>query len=110
MADDSQTPLHKFKITVETATGGCVGTVIRAQSADEAKARALRAYPDSEIVGVAVISTGASDAPKVARLKPADRARREMVGILRGRGYSLADIAEALNITVERALVLMEAA
>lgn len=105
---DTDQPLHKFQITVETATG-CVTHVVRAATKQAAMERALRPYPGALVVRVDQLSEVAT-APKILRLRPADRARREMIGILRGQGYSLADIAEALNISVERALVLMEAA
>lgn len=99
---DTDQPLHKFQITVETATG-CVTHVVRAATKQAAMERALRPYPGALVVRVDQLS-------EVARLRPADRARREMIGILRGQGYSLADIAEALNISVDRALTLLEAA
>ncbi|MEF9604521.1 hypothetical protein O4J55_20135 [Paracoccus sp. PXZ] len=103
-----QTPLHKFQITVETTAGGRISHVIRAATKQAAMARAVTPYPGAMVVRVEELAQ--AEAPKIVRLKPADRARREMVGILRGQGYSLADIADALNITVERALALMEAA
>lgn len=103
-----RSPLHKFQITVETETG-CVTHVVRAATKQAAMERALRPYPGALVVRVDQLSEVA-DAPKIVRLRPVDRARREMIGILQRQGYSLADIAEALNISVERALVLMEAA
>lgn len=104
-----QAPLLRFQITVETAAGGRISHVIRAADKQAAMARAVTPYPGAMVVRVEELAR-AQAAPKVARLKPADRARREMVGILRGQGYSLADIAEALGISVDRALALMEAA
>jgi len=105
---DTDQPLHKFQITVETATG-CVTHVVRAATKQAAMERALRPYPGALVVRVDQLSEVAT-APKILRLRPADRARREMIGILRGQGYSLADIAEALGISVDRALTLLEAA
>lgn len=104
-----QAPLHKFQITVEMPAGERISHVVRAATKRAAMEWALRPYPGALVVRVEELAQ-AQAAPKVARLKPADRARREMIGILRGQGYSLADIAEALGISVERALVLMEAA
>ncbi|ABL71815.1 hypothetical protein [Paracoccus denitrificans] len=109
MADDSQTPLQKFQITVEMPAGERISHVIRAADKKAAMARAVIPYPGALVVRLDQLSEVA-DAPKIVRLRPVDRARREMIGILQRQGYSLADIAEALNITVERALVLMEAA
>jgi hypothetical protein len=109
MADDSQTPLQKFQITVEMPAGERISHVIRAADKKAAMARAVIPYPGAMVVRVEELAKTEA-APKIVRLRPVDRARREMIGILRGQGYSLADIAEALNITVERALVLMEAA
>lgn len=101
--------LPKFQITVETEAG-TVSHVIRAADKRAAMERALLPYPGAMVVRVDQLSSAQPDAPKVTRLKPADRARQEIIGMLKRQGYSLADISDALNISMDRALALLEAA
>ncbi|WP_313349103.1 hypothetical protein [Paracoccus sp. (in: a-proteobacteria)] len=101
--------LPKFQITVETEAG-TVSHVVRAADKRAAMARALLPYPGAMVVRADQLSSAQPDAPKVTRLKPADRARQEMIGMLQRQGYSLADISDALNISVDLAAALAEAA